>query len=130
EVRVAYAIGRKVGTAVVRNRVRRRLRAAVRDLDVTTGGLPGGAYLVSVGPGAAGRSYWQLRADLAAAIAAASGRRLGAAGSHRPPGPWPRASASPRGSRTAGRRRAGSSRRARTTPSTPSRHTARCGAAS
>ncbi len=80
EVRVAYAIGRKVGTAVVRNRVRRRLRAAVRDLDVTTGGLPGGAYLVSVGPGAAGRSYWQLRDDLAAAIAAATGRRLGAAG--------------------------------------------------
>ena len=28
--RVAYAVGRRVGNAVVRNRVRRRLRAAVR----------------------------------------------------------------------------------------------------
>ena len=39
DVRVAYAIGRRVGPAVVRNRVRRRLRAAVRELDRTT---PGG----------------------------------------------------------------------------------------
>src|SRR5205814_1232199 len=30
--RVAYAVGRKVGAAVVRNRLRRRLRAAVTDL--------------------------------------------------------------------------------------------------
>ena len=45
DVRVAYAIGRKVGPAVVRNRVRRRLREAVRELDRTTaGGLECGAY--------------------------------------------------------------------------------------
>ena len=47
EVRVAYAIGRQVGPAVVRNRLRRRLRAAVREIDRSTGGLPTGAYLVS-----------------------------------------------------------------------------------
>ena len=34
-VRVAYAIGRPVGPAVVRNRVRRRLRAAVREIDAS-----------------------------------------------------------------------------------------------
>jgi ribonuclease P protein component len=40
--RVAFAIGRSVGHAVDRNRLRRRLRAVARDLD-----LPSGAYLVS-----------------------------------------------------------------------------------
>jgi ribonuclease P protein component len=40
---VAYAIGRRFGTAVERNRARRRLRAAVAlDADEL---LPGGAYL-------------------------------------------------------------------------------------
>jgi ribonuclease P protein component len=40
---VAYAIGRRFGTAVERNRARRRLRAAVA---VGAGELcPGGAYL-------------------------------------------------------------------------------------
>jgi ribonuclease P protein component len=71
-VRVAYAIGRRVGPAVVRNRVRRRLREAVRALDRTGEGLPAGAYLVSVRPGAAGAGYAQLRDDLAAACAAAT----------------------------------------------------------
>ena len=53
EVRFAYAIGRPVGPAVVRNRVRRRLRAAAREIDVARSGLPAGAYLVSVRPAAA-----------------------------------------------------------------------------
>ncbi len=44
--RVAYAINRKVGSAVVRNRVRRRLRAALVELDrAGQGALPAGAYL-------------------------------------------------------------------------------------
>jgi ribonuclease P protein component len=72
EVRVAYAIGRRVGPAVVRNRVRRRLRAAAREIDVATGGLPTGAYLVSVRPEATKRSYGELRDDLVAALAAAT----------------------------------------------------------
>jgi ribonuclease P protein component len=72
EVRVAYAIGRRVGPAVVRNRLRRRLRAAAREIDVATGGLPTGAYLVSVGPEATQRSYGELRADLGSALAAAT----------------------------------------------------------
>jgi ribonuclease P protein component len=60
---VAYAVGRHVGTAVIRNRIRRRLRAAVAELD-----LAPGAYLVVVDPSAARRSYAQLRADLAGAL--------------------------------------------------------------
>jgi ribonuclease P protein component len=44
--RVAYAIGRQVGNAVVRNRARRRLRAAVREhADMLE---PGRGYLVRV----------------------------------------------------------------------------------
>jgi ribonuclease P protein component len=49
--RVAYAVGRSVGNAVARNRLRRRLRAAVagRSDDLR----PDTAYLVSAGPRAA-----------------------------------------------------------------------------
>lgn len=43
-VRVGYAIGKPVGSAVDRNRLRRRLRAIVATLD-----LAPGAYLVRVG---------------------------------------------------------------------------------
>jgi ribonuclease P protein component len=42
---VAYALGRRFGTAVERNRARRRLRAAIA-LDQALL-LPGGAYLVA-----------------------------------------------------------------------------------
>lgn len=72
DVRVAFSIGRKVGPAVVRNKLRRRLRAAARDLDRSTGGLPTGAYLIMLRPEAAGRSYDDLRHDLADAIASAT----------------------------------------------------------
>ena len=43
--RVAYAIGRRFGTAVERNRARRRLRAAIALDEALL--LPGGAYLVA-----------------------------------------------------------------------------------
>jgi len=46
EARVAYAVNRKVGNAVVRNRIRRRIRAALVELDRSNHeGLPGGDYL-------------------------------------------------------------------------------------
>ena len=60
--RVAYAIGRGVGGAVARNRVRRRLRAATRchagDL------VPGRAYLVGATAAAVNTPYHQLSTAL------------------------------------------------------------------
>lgn len=53
--RVAFSVGRPVGNAVVRNRVRRRLRAALREhADYLQ---PGAAYLVRATPGAADDDY-------------------------------------------------------------------------
>ena len=69
--RVAYAIGRRVGGAVVRNRLRRRLRAAVRE----TPGLAPGAYLVGVSPGAEGLTYEDLKAQVTRAMTAVSAER-------------------------------------------------------
>jgi ribonuclease P protein component len=69
--RIAYAVGKRVGKAVVRNRLRRRLRAAVSGLT----GLQPGAYLVAADPGAAGLSYEDLRTKVASAMTAASGER-------------------------------------------------------
>ena len=43
--RVAFAVGKDVGGAVARNRIRRRLRAALRELQ-RSGRLPAGTYLV------------------------------------------------------------------------------------
>ena len=58
---VGYAIGKKVGPAVVRNRIRRRLRAAVDQLDRRGGVLlPSTAYLLSAGPEAATCSFAEL----------------------------------------------------------------------
>lgn len=67
--RLALAVGRRVGGAVVRNRVRRRLREAAREL-ARSGRLPAGAYLASVGPGAATAGFDRLRNDLEAAVGA------------------------------------------------------------
>jgi ribonuclease P protein component len=59
---VAYAIPRAVGGAVERNRLRRRLRATVRDLEAEL--VPGGRYLVSAGPAVSEMSPAELRATL------------------------------------------------------------------
>lgn len=63
--RVAFAVGRKVGGAVVRNRLRRQLRALVRDPDLP---LPAGTYLIAAAPAAAGASSGQLAHDLGEAL--------------------------------------------------------------
>lgn len=49
---MAFAIGRKVGGAVVRNRLRRQLRAALAARD-----LPAGDYLLGLSPAAVGTSW-------------------------------------------------------------------------
>ena len=71
--RAGFVVPKSVGVAVVRNRVKRRLRHLIRE---RLGGLPAGSDLVVRAlPGAASRSYWQLAADLDGALAAARARR-------------------------------------------------------
>lgn len=65
--RVAYAIGRKVGGAVVRNRLRRRLRAVVAQLGPE---LRPGAYLVGATAEAAPLSFGELQAIMSEAVQA------------------------------------------------------------
>jgi ribonuclease P protein component len=74
--RVAFAIGRAVGGAVVRNRIRRRLRAGLRELQVTHG-LPHGSYLLSGGPELARLPWPDLCSVLADAVHAATDRPTG-----------------------------------------------------
>lgn len=69
--RFAWAIGRKVGGAVVRNRLRRQLRAIVES-EERSSGLARGAYLVSLAPSGAGRSYEELKENVEAALRAVS----------------------------------------------------------
>jgi ribonuclease P protein component len=56
--RVAYAIGKRVGPAVTRNRVRRRLRACVRHHAAAL--QPGAIYLFGASPAAADTPFAQL----------------------------------------------------------------------
>lgn len=58
---VAYAIGRAVGPAVTRNRLRRRLRSLLQQKFPH---LPSGLYLIGATPAAAQRSYSELTFDL------------------------------------------------------------------
>ena len=65
---VAYAVPRAVGGAVDRNRLRRRLRAAVRDLEPEL--VPGAAYLLSAGPAAMTAGPAELRSTLSTLLSA------------------------------------------------------------
>ncbi|MGQ0825169.1 MAG: ribonuclease P protein component [Actinomycetota bacterium] len=68
--RVAFAIGRGVGNAVVRNQVRRRLRAAVAR---QPGLRPGHAYLIGAAPAAAEYTMSKMTSTLRALAAAVHG---------------------------------------------------------
>jgi ribonuclease P protein component len=58
--RYAYAISKRVGPAVVRNRVRRRLREVLRILPLHEGF----DIVISVRPEAATASFWALKSEL------------------------------------------------------------------
>jgi ribonuclease P protein component len=67
--RAGFVVSKAVGNAVVRNRVRRRLRHLVRPL---LADLPGGALVVIRAlPASAGATFATLADDLEAALAAA-----------------------------------------------------------
>jgi ribonuclease P protein component len=67
--RVAFSVARKVGPAVDRNQIRRRIRAAMRGLQAESPPMvPPGAYLISVRPEATTRTYDELRTDVEAAL--------------------------------------------------------------
>ncbi len=70
---VAFAVGRSVGPAVVRNTLRRRLRALMAEL--IQQGLPPGWYLVGATPPAAACSFGELRAHLAPLLPRLTGAR-------------------------------------------------------
>lgn len=75
-VRLGLAVGRRVGSAVARNRMRRRLREAVV---AHRQGIERGVDLVVVArPEAAAATFAELRADLATALRSAA--LLGSAG--------------------------------------------------
>jgi ribonuclease P protein component len=64
---VAFALGRALGPAVVRNRVRRRLRAILQAAS-SAGTLPPGEFLIGARPDAATRSFVELEFDLMALL--------------------------------------------------------------
>jgi ribonuclease P protein component len=63
--RLAFAIGKVVGTAVVRNRLRRRLRSTFAELAPS---LPPGTYLVGARPAAATLDHGELRRTVSALL--------------------------------------------------------------
>jgi ribonuclease P protein component len=69
KARAGFVVSKAVGNAVVRNRVRRRLRHLVRPLLAELD--PGSAIVVRALPAAAAASFGVLAGDLEAALAAA-----------------------------------------------------------
>lgn len=63
EVRVGIVVSRKVGKAVVRNRVRRRLRESLKRIN-----LPGAMLIVIAQPQSASADYATLSRDLHQAL--------------------------------------------------------------
>lgn len=66
--RVGFTVTKKIGNAVVRNRMKRRLRALARDL-VETGGIAGSDHVLIGRTGGIERDYAMLRAEFVKALA-------------------------------------------------------------
>ena len=70
--RAGFAVGKPVGGAVVRNRVRRRLRSALRELQAADR-VPNGTYLIGASAEAATLPWDELVASLGDAVHTATG---------------------------------------------------------
>ena len=77
---VAYAVGRKVGNAVRRNLLRRRMRAIVAD---RAPDLPTGAYLVRSGPDGPALKVRELKVAMSRAMEKATTRDAAGTGATR-----------------------------------------------
>ena len=67
-MRIGYTVTKKIGGAVVRNRLKRRLRALARDV-LPEAGLPGHDHVLIGRSDGVTRDFQLLRADLRKALA-------------------------------------------------------------
>jgi len=79
EARFGFTVSKKIGGAVMRNRVRRRLRALVAALEPARV-RPGYDYVLIARPGAIARTYRDLKADLEQALKGVHQRQPGRRG--------------------------------------------------
>ena len=66
-IRVGYTVTKKIGGAVVRNRMKRRLRALAREV-LATRGLPGADHVLIGRSGGIKRDFASLRTELHRAL--------------------------------------------------------------
>ena len=72
-VRIGYTVTKKIGGAVVRNRVKRRLRALAREL-LPDGGVPGADHVLIARGDGVERDFALLRTELGKALSKAHRR--------------------------------------------------------
>lgn len=70
-MRVGYTVTKKVGNAVIRNRVKRRFRELAREL-LPQAGVAGADHVIIGRNSAVERDFGKLRSDLAKALAKVS----------------------------------------------------------
>ena len=72
-MRVGFTVTKKIGGAVVRNRMKRRFRALAREI-MPGEGLPGADHVMIGRAGGIERDYQLLRSDLSGALRRVRGR--------------------------------------------------------